>query len=441
MKLRSTLGLFLLSYFRFFAKLQLRKNRRAITIGITGSYGKTSGRLALYTILSSRARVKHSRHANSETGLPLNILGLQAHTYSSLDWLRLALFAPLKLLTNWEKYDYYIAEMGVDSPLPPKNMQYLLTILRPEVGIILNAAPVHTQAFDSLVLDREPARKLAKLTSAIAREKFKLALSVDSKGLVVAPIGQKEFAEYFAKVQARLLTFGKSSSATLRIISSHLSVKGYLTKFSYQGNIYSLALKDIAPPGFSDTLLACVLTAAGLGVPVSHSLSALSDYRPPKGRMRLFSGKNDSHIIDSSYNANPATMLEALKVLHQLAGRKRKIAVLGDMQELGTLSKSSHKALASQIVKYADQAILYGEETAKHTFPLLEKMNFPVRHFTDFPSLAKELSLLSKPGSWFLVKGSQNKIYLERAVEVLLKDKKDIANLCRRGKYWDRRRK
>ena len=80
--------------------------------------------------------------------------------YSVGDWLRVCLLAPWQLLTNWERYEIYIVEMGIDGLQEPKNMEYLLKILRPDIAVILNVLLVHTEFFGNL--------------ENIAREKFKI---------------------------------------------------------------------------------------------------------------------------------------------------------------------------------------------------------------------------------------------------------------------------
>ena len=116
------LQLAVLYYLRFWARLKLNIIRPDI-IGITGSAGKTSCVQAIVAILGDSFRVKVSEKANSESGIPLNILGLTPNDYSVVDWLRLIFLAPIKALTNWEKYDIYLVELGIDSPRVPKNME------------------------------------------------------------------------------------------------------------------------------------------------------------------------------------------------------------------------------------------------------------------------------------------------------------------------------
>lgn len=429
-----------LSYFRYFALRQLKKNKDAIIIGVTGSAGKTSLRLAIVQILKTHGTVKHSVHANSESGIPLNILGLSLKSYSILDWLRLMILAPIKLLTLSEYFKYYIVEMGIDSPDSPKNMAYLLKIVRPHVAVVLNANLTHSSAFDHLVKDTSPLRRTEKLIQAIAKEKMQLAKGVERGGVAVINIDQKEFARDMGDVNGRLITFGKSAKANLRILSCLVTRRGFTMSFSYQGQTHKLVLPDIFPESFAYTFAAAIAVAASIGIPPIISLPALAEYRAPAGRMRIFPGINNSTIIDSSYNASPTTMLESLKLLSSVAARNKKIAVIGDMRELGLSQKLAHKNLADALLQYADSAILYGDLTGEYTLPVLLSKKFPAHHFTQMSELTKYLRSIVKPNSYLLIKGSQNTIFMERAVESMLANPSDVSKLCRRGKYWDKLR-
>lgn len=421
---------FILTYFKYCSKIQLRKNPRATIIGVTGSAGKTSTRLAIVHILKTRGIVKHSIHANSQSGIPLNILGIHPRTYSKVDWLRMILLAPWQLLTNWEHFDYYVVEMGIDSAKEPNNMSYLLQIIRPHVAVVLNASLTHSAGFDHLVKDKSPLRRVKKIITLIAQEKMKLVQTLPKKGVAIINLDQPEFRVELSGVRARQITYGKSLKANLRILSNF--------RFRYQGVAHKLNLGDIYPEYFAYTFAAAIASCAGLGIPPSQSVKELSTYRAPAGRLRIFSGLSDSTIIDSSYNASPASMLESLKLLKILASKNKKIAVLGDMRELGLSAKLAHKNLADWLLTYCDEAILFGDLTLKHTLPILESQKFTVHHFTHMSDLTKYLCSHLSPRSYVLVKGSQNNILLERAVESILADPSDVARLCRRGPYWDK---
>lgn len=434
--MKKIIGQMILRYFRYWAKLQLKKNPRAVVVGITGSAGKTSTRVALAKILAAKGRVKQSAHANSESGIPLNILGIHPRSYTPLDWLRMIVQAPLMTILNWEKYDYYIVEMGIDSPRPPKNMEYLLTIIRPDVAVILNTGIVHGAEFDHLVKDRDPRRRIARIRMEIAKEKMKLAHAVADTGVVVVNTDQKELKMLLKGVRARVITYGTHAG-------SHLKITGvtgrhdFSLQFLYQSHMYTLTIGSPLESPYAYTFASAIAAAAALGISPDRSVESLKDFRTPRGRMRLFSGVNGSHIIDSSYNASPDTVREALMLLHRAAGRSYKIAVLGDMRELGNQAKISHKNMADWVRKYADECILFGAMTKEFTLPVLESARFPVRHFATMHELTGYLRKRVKNNAWILVKGSQNTILLERAVESILADKNDVQNLARRGSYWD----
>lgn len=417
-----------LHYFRLLARLQLKKNPRAIIIGVTGSSGKTSTRLAIVQLLKTKGLVKHTVHANSESGIPLNILGLAPTTYSRLDWLRLICLAPIRLLTLWEHYDYYVVEMGIDSPDSPKNMSYLLSILTPHVAVVLSASLTHAQNFDYLVKDRDATRRAKKILRLIAREKMLLATAVGKSGVAIVNFDQIEFRPYLNKIQGRLLTFGTNPKANLRIMPHF--------RFGYQG--INAQLKSVELPAYyAYNMAATLAVGCALGIPLEQGVSRLSPYTPPPGRLRLFPGIKGSTVIDSSYNASPSTVSSALRFLQQIGRNHAKIAVLGDMHELGHSAKQAHKELSDILPRYSDQAILFGPLTKAHTLPVLLAKHFPVMHFERMSALIKYLSSSITPKSVVLIKGSQNQLYLERAVASILKDPKDLQHLCRRGKYWD----
>lgn len=437
MTIKNRVSLVILRYLRYFARLELRKNKGAVLIAITGSAGKTTTRVALAAILRHKGKVKSSIHANSESGISLNILGLEAHDYTPIDWVRLMLRAPLQLIFHWEKFDYYIAEFGIDSPDIPKNMDFLLGIFRPHVAIVLNAGLAHGAAFEHLVADRNPVRRQLKVMEAIAAEKMKLARAVAPDGIAVVNYDQKELRLAMNQIQARRITFGKSKNAQFRLLTT-TSSKFFTADYAYQSQKYHLHTAGPLEPASAYSLGMAIAAAAGLGVPPDRSVEYLREYASPRGRFRMFAGINKTHIIDSSYNASPETMRAALRFLAAAAGHETKVALVGDMRELGSLTKTAHKQLADWIMKYADECILFGPLTGEFTLPVLEQAGFPVRHFLRIDDLNAYLRNQIPVKAWVLVKGSQNQILLERAVENLLADKSERKHLARRGRYWDR---
>lgn len=431
-------GRFILAYLRFFARLQLRKNPQATIIGVTGSAGKTSTRLAIVKILAGRGRVKQSAHANSESGIPLNILGLSMTDYSLIDWLRVCILAPLRVLTYREAYDYYVVEMGIDGPHPPKNMRYLLSIVRPHIAVVTSIGLVHAAAFDHLVKDRDPVRRMQKIKLQIAHEKMYLARALGASGVAVVNGDVRELTTYLPELNCRVITYGHTKKVTLKTSSVQISARGFRASYTVDGAVYSVTNPGIFPAHYADTFGAALGVAKAIGIPIQTAARALATYQAPAGRMRVFTGIKQTRLLDASYNASPASMTETLQLGRRVAGRGRVIGILGDMRELGSSSRRAHQDLAKEIERSLDVVYLFGPETGAYTYPRLFQAGFPVQHFTQMSELIRTLRAELPARAWVVIKGSQNTILLERAVAALLADPADRARLCRRGAYWDK---
>ena len=133
-------------------------------------------------------------------------------------------------------------------------------------------------------------------------------------------------------------------------------------------------------------------------------------------------------------------MIGSLELLKRIAGSGKRIAILGDMRELGNLAKPEHEAVARVAAETLDQAILVGPLMKQYVLPIFEK-KIPVHWFPTAGGAARFLLEVSQTSNLILVKGSQNTIFLEIVVEALLADKRDVSKLCRRGAFWDKKRK
>jgi len=421
------------------AKLQLIKNRPLI-IGLTGSAGKTSTLNTIEAVIKDlpNKKIKISHKANSEVGLPLNILDITVKDFGLKSWIKIFFLALWKFLTNWEKLDIYVAEMGIDSPYPPKNMSYLLSFLQPDIGIFLNASAVHSEAFDHLVKETNPAKRAQAVIQQIALEKGKLIKSLKAKNTAILNLDDKAVAQFKSQTPAKIITFGtKATDLTLKTWEA--STTGTRFTYLYQDKTYQLTFKDfVLPKKFGFSLAAAIATGLAMNLELEQIIASLEkNLVIPPGRSSLLAGIKDTFILDSSYNSSLEPALEMLELLKKIAP-KRKIAMLGDMREMGDEAELAHQQLIETALKQVDLLLLVGPLMSKYS----KTFKNPKLHLFNTAQLASEwLKPKLVTNDTILVKASQNTLLLEIAVEQLLKNPKDSAKLCRRGKHWDKLRK
>lgn len=446
--MKQKLGLLILYYLRFFARLQLRKNKNCKIVGITGSAGKSSTRNAIYSVLKSKYQVKASFKANSESGIPLDILGLEMRDYSLLDWLRVLLLAPIKLLTYFEKFDYYLVEMGIDSPDAPKNMDFLLSIIRPNMAVFLNANLNHSFAFDHLITATNANERKKAITRAIATEKAKLVLSLPKTGFAFLNFDDQNIREICQGTKAEVYSFGSDNVCDLQIIDYQTSVDGQniSTDFTFQiqnrhskGQQMKLKIKNfLLAKHYAYSLAPAIFIGLKAGVSAQEIKTTLENHLDlPLGRASVLAGKNNSLIIDSSYNASSMKdMLELVAKLPKTTGRK--LALLGDLRELGEETKQVHEEIALLAGQSFAQIFLVGSEMRKYALPLIQKYNCnQAVHFANSKEAGQHIVKLLQKDDLILVKGSQNTIFLEEAIKEMMAEPK-LADklLCRQSPWW-----
>lgn len=436
--MKQKLALIILAYFRLLAKWQLKKNNPLI-IGVTGTTGKTSTHLAIQAVLKDKFKLKASYKANSESGLPLDILGLWPKTYSKFEWLKLMLLAPIKLITNWEKYDIYLAEMAIDSPNPPKNMAYLLTIIKPQIGVFLNVGLVHSFTFDHLCKQKSLQSRAQQIKQLIANEKGLLITQLPKNGLAVLNANDPLVADFSKKTKAKVIFFGNNQQADVQVVNSQQSLLGSQFTFQYQGKKTTINKKGyLLENTFANTFASAIAVGLHLGLTLKECCLAIEkNYQLAPGRSSLIEGVNHSLIFDSSYNASADTT-QTLPMLNKL-GAKRLLVLLGDLRELGQQTQLEHQRLANYLVQSPlAEIVLVGPEMKKYALPIL---NNKARWFRNAYLASQYLKNQLQAGDLLLVRGSQNTILLEIAVEQLMA-KPHLAEqlLCRRGEFWEKRR-
>ncbi len=442
---------FILWYLRSIARFSLWLNRPTV-IGIAGSVGKSSTRNSVYAALRDSVQVKMVS-GNSETGLPLGLLGIKPSGYSPLHWITMLLRAPFGIV-YLRGTTHVVVEMGVDGPFPPKNMEYLLSFVRPDIAVSLNVAATHTGYYEAALSQEEqqlpPAEKRDRIVELIAEDDTRI---IRDSGCRVAIFNQDDSMIHalitdWAKTQSddvRVLAFSMKDPAGGRVLVHHVSIEG--TTFMVMIGSETIALSFpglVLPAVYGENMVVALLVAQACGVSLEQAAESLSAHTiVPAGRSSVFPGVHQSTLIDSSYNASRAAIVPFLSLLSQIAQRedgsmRPRILLLGDMRELGAESEFEHLALVPDLIQHADAVYCVGEITRDVLVPALQSDGrIPdVQWFESSRVLGQWLSKALPEEAVVLVKGSQNTIFLEEAIALLLKNPADAQKLCRMEPYW-----
>jgi len=429
-----------LKYLQFLTKSYIKRQNIEI-IGLTGSAGKTTLTVAIHAILSKKYRTgvtyKSGHGLNSESGIPFAILGVHVDGYSIFDWIKYLTQSTINFFIKRCPYEKYIVEMGVDKP---GDMDHLLGMLQPVTGIFLSIAKVHGANFEILMRER----KGIDILDLIFEEKAKLIWSLPEKGNAILNNDSKRIRGLGREITAKVFTFGlgKNSDLVGKILeSSSKQFKGKVIHKDKSGLIQ--ISKYVINKRVFQTLLAAVSVGVIYDIPLIDCAEAISSMDFPPGRVSKFTGVKDTIILDSSYNSSKPALLEALDNLFLYKERKR-IAVLGDMRELGTESESEHRGIAKRVIEVAEELVIIGPAMKEYFYPEAIRLGFDKSKIYTFNNTWEALdfvkSTLIKGREVILVKGSQNTLFLEIIVEGLLRKKSDEKLLCRRGAFWEKKR-
>lgn len=317
------------------------KKYNPMIIGITGSVGKTSAKEAIKEIIVSERIVRApSKNFNNELGLPLAIIGDYEKTGGVCFWFKVLCQGIYKIIVRDKTYpEVLVLEYGIDRP---GDMKKLLDIARPHIGVFtaIGKIPVHIEYFTG--------------PDQIAKEKAKLIAQLPATGFAILNADDPLIMRAKTETRAQVITFGVSESADVRItnFSNHFdgTHAGISMKLTYGGSFIPIRIDDAL--GEAQALSSAIAAAVGLsfGMNLVRIADILSHYEAPAGRLHCIQGIRESVIIDDTYNAAPKAMENAIDALATLPA-KRRVAVLGDMLELGKYTLEAHEELGRRTKK------------------------------------------------------------------------------------------
>jgi UDP-N-acetylmuramoyl-tripeptide--D-alanyl-D-alanine ligase len=409
------------------SRLILEKYRPKV-IAITGSVGKTSAKEAIFAVVSSKYNARTNiKNYNNEFGLPFTVIGTESPKRSVFAWYSLFRKVASMLSAKGEYPEVLVLEMGIDRP---GDMDYLVDIVRPSIAVLTTIGISHLQYFHS--------------EDQILQEKSKILKYVDNHGFAILNYDDPKIRSLIPKLTSNIITYGQDPAALVRVMNYDItydqSSKNFGVTFTirYKSEEQEVRLKDMIGWPHVQACVTGVAAGIALGIPFEQACKALNAYEGQLGRLRLVPAMNNSYLIDDSYNAAPLSTKVALDELHKFPV-SHKIAILGDMLELGKLSRESHENIAQEMINQpVDYFIAVGPEM-KHAANRLKMLGFDQSRIfvfdksTDAISKAKELVI---ENTAVLVKGSQG-MRMEKISKALMRDPKKAAGfLPRQDSDW-----
>lgn len=341
-------------------------------IGLTGSNGKTSTKDYLAACLAVKYNVvKTQGNFNNEIGLPKTLLNIQPDT------------------------DIAVVEMGMRGL---GQIAALCAIAKPDSGLITNVGETHMELLGSM--------------ENIGLAKSEIVENLTADGFAVLNGDNAYVMKAKEKTAARVVTFGFGESCDYRGEELEVAVGGtcFTCVERATGKRVRVRLAQVGQHNAYNALAAMAMSAC-YGVTIEASAAALAAAQLSGARQQMVQLQGITFINDS-YNASPASMDSALKILHEtkkgLPPGSKAIAVLADMLELGAVSQNAHERVGRWAVDSGADAILaYGQEASYLVAAALQAGGMAM-HFADRDTCGEELQRIAKPGDVVLLKGSNS---------------------------------
>ena len=346
----------------------VRQRFQGPVVGITGTSGKTTTKEMLAAILARTGPgLKSAGNFNNLIGVPLTLFNILP------------------------EHRWAVIEMGMSAR---GEIARLAQIAAPQIGIITNVGAGHLQQLGGI--------------SGVARAKGELFIHLPAGGTAIVNADDPQIGRLPLANGVRRVLFGHAAEAQVRaekVIASEGTV-GFVLHLPEAAVPVRLPV-----PGRHNVQNALAAAAAAwvLNVPPDDIAAGLAEFKPCPGRMELMELPGDLLLLEDSYNANPLSMRAALDALHDLGRPGRRIAVLGDMLELGPTAADLHREVGMLVAERADWLFTLGE-LAREIAAGAAEHGLPAGHIVtagEVEELVARLRPLLQPGDRILIKGSR----------------------------------
>ena len=404
-----------------YVRKYFEKHPEVKLVVVAGSVGKTSTKRALGDLLVQRYRVRMQEgNHNSEVSVPLAILGIEYPTNLRNPFAWFGVFRAARLrIKHPTDVDVIVQELGTDSP---GDVAAFGMYLQPDIALVTAVTPEHMKFFGSIEGVAQEELSVSNYS------KFVLINRDDVEGRFANFITSPNFSTYGTSGAAEY-RFEEQSFDAGTGHSGSIITPGYEP---FDATIRVIGEHSIRP------IMGAVAASMMLGLTPEDITRGLALVRPVPGRMNVLRGIQGTTIIDDTYNSSPAAAAAALHTLYTLDDVSQRIAVLGDMRELGASSQMEHEKLGALCdPNLLSWLVTVGPDMQQYLVPVAKQRGCQVYVARDAIDAGIFVRSVTQDGAAILVKGSQNTIYLEECVKILCDMTEDI-QLVRQGDAWMR---
>lgn len=386
--------------FQFIARGVLRRHR-PVVIAVAGSIGKTATKEAVAASLEPSRRVRKTVGSfNAEIGVPVTIIAGGAARKTIFGWLAVFVRGVWLCLRRSPDYpELLVLELGTDRP---GDLAPLLRLAKPNISILTAIAPEHLEFFGDL--------------DAVAQEEWQVIQALTAEATAIVNIDDEQIRTRLDGLAPRVIRFGQSAAADVRLVHQEITLDGLgrptgqVIKTEVSGSVIPIGLTGVIGAHQANPILAALAVHQALGLPLSAAVEGVKRYHAPPGRMRVYPGVGECGVIDDSYNASPAAMAAALRTLRDLPIRGRRVAILGQMSELGASATYWHDLIGEHAAAAKlDQLVTIGDLADRIGAAAIAR-GLPADRVKNVKTPAAAAALLAtdiRSGDIILVKGSR----------------------------------
>lgn len=388
-------------------------------VAVIGSVGKTSAKIAIATVLSEKFRVRvHGGNHNTEMSAPLSMLGIKYPENNGIfDWLDVLKQAKQKVKLPSD-VDVIVQELGTDGVGQiPAFGKYI----KPDISVLTAISPEHMQFF--------------KTIENVAKEE--MSISSFTKFLIInSDDVSKDWQKY--NTNPNTSYYGTNEGADYRFI-----FQSYNFQEGYKGSLtapempsqFAVSINLLGEHTIHSAIAAGAV-AAKLGMTDREIASGISRIKSVPGRMNILQGAENTIIIDDTYNSSPLAVKASIEAIYRLPVTDR-VVVLGSMNELGALSAKEHEAIGQMCdPNKLSWVVVVGADAEKYLAPAAKANGCQVKVCATALEAGAFVRSVLKGGTVMLFKGSQDKVFLEEAIKIVLHKTSDEIYLVRQTAEW-----